>query len=154
MIGKLSNFCAFSIFASNETACRNSKSVSSNKNLGWWALNFAFSTFLLSISWVPKFPSLPEHQGVLLVPEATGVDNLRLFFSVLCLNSGPTLWVTPPALFCERFFWDRILWTICIGWLQTVILLISVSQIARIIGVSHQCPAKAFFMIVCHNFDT
>jgi hypothetical protein len=36
------------------------------------------------------------------------------------LNSGPTPLVTPPALFCEGFFQDRVL-------LQTMILLISAS---------------------------
>jgi hypothetical protein len=24
------------------------------------------------------------------------------------LNSGPTYWATPPALFCEGFLWDRV----------------------------------------------
>jgi hypothetical protein len=40
-------------------------------------------------------------------------------------NSGPTPWVTPPALFCEGFSWDRISPTICLGWLWTAILLSS-----------------------------
>jgi hypothetical protein len=35
----------------------------------------------------------------------------------------------------------KILWTICLGWPQTVILPISASQAARITGVSHWCPA-------------
>jgi hypothetical protein len=30
-----------------------------------------------------------------------------------------------------------------LGWPQTSILLISTSQVARIIGISHQCPAKS-----------
>jgi hypothetical protein len=38
------------------------------------------------------------------------------------LNSGPTPWVSPPALFCEGFFQDRVLRTICLGWLPTMIL--------------------------------
>jgi hypothetical protein len=29
------------------------------------------------------------------------------FFAVLGLNSDPSPWVTPPALFHEGFFWDR-----------------------------------------------
>jgi hypothetical protein len=36
------------------------------------------------------------------------------------------------------FFQDRILWTIFPDWLQTMILLISASWVARITGVSHQ----------------
>jgi hypothetical protein len=47
------------------------------------------------------------------------------FFLCVCvlqywdLNSGPTLRATPPALFYEGFFWDRVSRTICLGWLQT-----------------------------------
>jgi hypothetical protein len=36
----------------------------------------------------------------------------------------------------EGFFWDRVSWTICPGWLQTKSLLISASWVARIMGVS------------------
>jgi hypothetical protein len=35
------------------------------------------------------------------------------------------------------YFWDRVSWTICPGWLRTEILLISASQIARITGMNH-----------------
>jgi hypothetical protein len=53
------------------------------------------------------------------------------------LNSGPSPWATPPALFCDGFFLrDRISWTICSGWLQTVILQLSASWIAKILRVS------------------
>jgi hypothetical protein len=31
------------------------------------------------------------------------------------LNSGPIPWATPPALFCEGFFQERVLWTVCLG---------------------------------------
>jgi hypothetical protein len=41
--------------------------------------------------------------------------------------------------FCERFFRDKVLRTICLGWVQTMILLISVSWIARITGVICSC---------------
>jgi hypothetical protein len=34
-------------------------------------------------------------------------------------------------------FLDRVSWTVCLGWLWTVILLISASWLARITGVSH-----------------
>jgi hypothetical protein len=54
------------------------------------------------------------------------------------LNSGPTTWATPPAHFCDRFFWDWVLQTICLVWL---------SRVARITGVSHQCPAHSAFEI-------
>jgi hypothetical protein len=56
------------------------------------------------------------------------------------LNSGPTPWVTPPALFCEGFFKIESLELFAQGWLWTTILLISASWVARIIGMSDQCP--------------
>jgi hypothetical protein len=60
------------------------------------------------------------------------------------LNSEPSSWATPPAHFWDRFFWDRVSWTISLGWLWTAILLISASWVAKIIWVSHQCPAHFF----------
>jgi hypothetical protein len=63
------------------------------------------------------------------------------------LNSGPTSWVTPPALFCEGFFQDSVSRIIYLSWLQTVILLISASWVTRITGVSHQCPVYNVFFI-------
>jgi hypothetical protein len=48
--------------------------------------------------------------------------------------------------FCSGYFGDGISWTICPGWLQTMILLISASQVSRIIGMSHQCPAFYLFI--------
>jgi hypothetical protein len=61
------------------------------------------------------------------------------------LNSGPTSWAT-LALFCNGFFWDRVLWTICVGWLWTEILLISASWVARMTGVSHQHLTDSLFI--------
>jgi hypothetical protein len=59
------------------------------------------------------------------------------------LNSGPSPWATLPALFLWRDFQDRVLRTLFLGWLQTLILLISVSWVGRIIGVSHGSPARS-----------
>jgi hypothetical protein len=42
-----------------------------------------------------------------------------------------------------RVFQDRVSWTICPGWLWTVILLISASWVAGITGVSLQCLARS-----------
>jgi hypothetical protein len=52
-------------------------------------------------------------------------------------------WATLPALFLfgVGYFQDRVSWTISLGWLETVTLLISVSQVGSIIGVSHQRQA-------------
>jgi hypothetical protein len=62
------------------------------------------------------------------------------FFSTGVLNSGPTPWGSPPALFWT-VFWDRVLRTTCPGWLWTVILLISASWVAQITDMSHWCLA-------------
>jgi hypothetical protein len=35
------------------------------------------------------------------------------------------------------FFWGRVLWTVCLGWLWTESLLISASWVIRTTGVSH-----------------
>jgi hypothetical protein len=39
------------------------------------------------------------------------------------------------------FFWDRVSWTICPGWLRIEIFPISASWEARVTGLSHQGPA-------------
>jgi hypothetical protein len=65
------------------------------------------------------------------------------------LNSGPSPWATPPALFLWRVFQDRVLQTSCPSWLWTTVLLISASHVARITGVSHQCPAWFIFIPPC-----
>jgi hypothetical protein len=44
---------------------------------------------------------------------------------------------TTVLFFCVGFFQDRFLRTVCLGWLQIAILLISASWITRITGVSH-----------------
>jgi hypothetical protein len=61
------------------------------------------------------------------------------FRALYLLERQSTTWATLPALFCVGCFLDRVFQIICLNWLQTVILLISASWIARIIGVSHQC---------------
>jgi hypothetical protein len=45
-------------------------------------------------------------------------DGYRLFFFFLWYwgsNSGPSPWATPPALFCEGFYSDRVSRIICLG---------------------------------------
>jgi hypothetical protein len=71
-----------------------------------------------------------------------------------------TLWATPLSLFCVGYFQGRVTPTICLGWLWTKILLIAVSWVARIIGMSHQCLAKKkkkdaiFFIYLFLNFGS
>jgi hypothetical protein len=47
-------------------------------------------------------------------------------------------YLSHSAHFRIRCFWDRVSWSICLGWLWTMILLISASQVVRITGVSHR----------------
>jgi hypothetical protein len=49
--------------------------------------------------------------------------------------------------FCSGYFGDRGLRNY-LGWPQAVILLIPAFQVARIIGICHQCPARY------QSFDT
>jgi hypothetical protein len=61
-------------------------------------------------------------KGLLWRRYLLGKDKFQLvfFFVVLrlrtyTLSSGPTPWAIPPAHFCDDFFLDRILQTICPG---------------------------------------
>jgi hypothetical protein len=54
---------------------------------------------------------------------------------------------TPPALLVLGIF-KIDSQTICPGWLQTAILLISASWVARIRGISHQRPAQLFLLAI------
>jgi hypothetical protein len=50
--------------------------------------------------------------------------------------------------FCSGYFGDRVSQTVCLGWPQTMILLISASQIVKITGVNHQCLTSTVFVHV------
>jgi hypothetical protein len=54
--------------------------------------------------------------------------------SVWVLGRCSTTWAPPPALFCVGYFWERVSPSICLGWPQTAILLISASWVVRITG--------------------
>jgi hypothetical protein len=58
----------------------------------------------------------------------------------------------PPhqPFFYDGFFWDRVLRTICPGWLRTVILLISASWAARIQAWATSTQPWALFMLIGH----
>jgi hypothetical protein len=51
------------------------------------------------------------------------------------------------SAFFSGYFGVRVSQTICQGWSQTAVFLISVSQVARITSVSHLCPASRSFFI-------
>jgi hypothetical protein len=50
-------------------------------------------------------------------------------------------------IFVLGFFQDRVL-TICPGWLQTAVLLISASQVASITDVSHLAPSLFIYLFI------
>jgi hypothetical protein len=52
---------------------------------------------------------------------------------------------TPSPLY-SGYFGDRVSQTICLGWPQAMILQISASQLARIIGMSHWCLSGSRFI--------
>jgi hypothetical protein len=75
-----------------------------------------------------------------------GISLLTFFFEVLGYElRAYTLTHSTSPIFVMGFFQDRVLQTICPGWLPTVILLIFAFWVARITGVSHWCLALTFF---------
>jgi hypothetical protein len=60
------------------------------------------------------------------------------FFSTRAWTQGLHQSHSTSPFFVKGFFWDRVSWTICTGWFQAAILLISASWVARIAGVSYQ----------------
>jgi hypothetical protein len=72
-----------------------------------------------------------SHATFLLVFFFLAVLEFELRASHL-LGRHSATWATLQALFSVGYFWDRVLRTICPGWLRTLILLISASWVARI----------------------
>jgi hypothetical protein len=71
------------------------------------------------------------------------LGSCEIFLPRLAWNHDPPKlsllcsWDNSQVLQHPAVGWDEISWTCCLGWLWTVILLISASQIARLIGISH-----------------
>jgi hypothetical protein len=78
------------------------------------------------------------------------------FWQYWGLNSRPTPWATPPALFCDGFFQNRVSRTICPSWFWTAILLITTSQVARISGVTRWHPGNYALLLSvwCFGFNS
>jgi hypothetical protein len=73
------------------------------------------------------------------------VGFLLLFYSTEAWIQGLHLEPLHQPYFCEGFFEVGFRRTIYLVWLWTAILLISASWVARITGVSHQCPPVWWF---------
>jgi hypothetical protein len=68
----------------------------------------------------------------------------------LCLQSRCSIpLAAPPVHFAPVIFGDGVSWDICLGCLWTSFLLISVSQVDRITGVSHQSPTPPLSSYSC-----
>jgi hypothetical protein len=97
------------------------------------------SSWTSSNNWDQIFPNSVFYVVSLWVPVLSLFTFLgfSFFFKYWGLNSGPSLWATLPALFCERYFWDRISRTTCPGLTRNHEPPNLCSWAARIIGVSH-----------------
>jgi hypothetical protein len=71
-------------------------------------------------------------------------ESLLFFFGTGAWTQNLYLELLYQPYFCEGFCEIRSLGAICLGWLQSMILLISVSWVARITGMS-QVPGFFFF---------
>jgi hypothetical protein len=78
-------------------------------------------------------------------------DYCSLSFTVLGLELRAYTLNHSTSTFMWRMF-SRVWWTICLGWLWTLILLISASWVARIIIVSHRNPSWLLFSIKIFGF--
>jgi hypothetical protein len=68
---------------------------------------------------------------------------LEFELRVLCLKSTIYCSSHTSSPFCSGNILEmRVSWSICLGWSQTTILPILASQVARIIGMNHQCLAE------------
>jgi hypothetical protein len=81
--------------------------------------------------------SCQEYKHVCYVPISLfGLYHMGHAFFFLNIYQAYTLsHSTSPFLWWV--FWDRVSWTICLGWLWTMNLLISASWVAKITDVSH-----------------
>jgi hypothetical protein len=65
-----------------------------------------------------------------------------------------TTWATLSVhFFCFCYFRDGASWTICLGLLQTLVLPILTSQVARITTMSHWCLAEKTFFFLLKIWD-
>jgi hypothetical protein len=80
------------------------------------------------LTWVWQIGALETSSAQVLYYFLSTPNHFFFFFAVfgLELRAYTSSHSTSP-IFCDRVFQDRVLQTICLGWLQTEVLLISVS---------------------------
>jgi hypothetical protein len=77
---------------------------------------------------------------------SSNLDSISFFFwTGFELKSYTLSDTTSPFLWWA--FWDKVLQMLCLGCLQFMIILISASWVARIIGVNHLHSAQSRFCI-------
>jgi hypothetical protein len=91
----------------------------------------------------------------------TSASNSRIFSFLVGLgfelrashlqSSSSTTWAMPPVHFVLVILEMGVSQTICSGWPQTLILLISVSQVASVIGMSHCQKANSGKFALPHS---
>jgi hypothetical protein len=103
----------------------------------WFLLFLRWSCYVVQATsslW-PSCFNLPSSAGITCIHYCSQLQFFFFlfffffFFVVLGvkLRAYTTLWAILPAVFCDGFFQDRVSWTVCLGWLWTMILLISAS---------------------------
>jgi hypothetical protein len=87
---------------------------------------------------------LESRKQMFIHNRAVTKQSLFLFCFIFCSTGAWTQGLHREPLhqpfFETRLFGDRVSWTICPGWFQATILLISASWVARITGVSQWAP--------------
>jgi hypothetical protein len=109
------------------------------------SLSYAYLVFRYKVGRVLKKYSFPFF-----------LVELGFELRVLCLQCRcSTAWVMSPVHFALVILEMKVLWTICLGCPWTIILLVSVSQLARITGVSNlaPCQKKCLFFTVLKSYD-
>jgi hypothetical protein len=147
MSSSLSVFCDFGVGEKRTfgySNCINWKSDS--PSFSWWlllkvAVVTLFRDFCMVLLAVIVFPLLCIFE---VFPLASYLFSFFIFYCWYWgLNSAPYTchagaWVheTLYQTFLCWYFWDTVSWTFCPGWLPTTILLISVSWVCSVVGMS------------------
>jgi hypothetical protein len=115
-----------------------------------WFYEFGYSRYLTAMVWMSLFKVMlrfnPQYE-VLKWKLNTLTVIFFFFLRYWDLNSRPIPWATPPALFRDGFFGDRVSRTICPCWLLTAVLLISASWVAKIIALASSARQLWWFEV-------
>jgi hypothetical protein len=116
-----------------------------------WIESTSFFFFFAVLGFEPWAFSTCQAGALLLEPclqpfcSGYSGDKVSLFLMlaftlILLFYASCHSWVDRDMSACSAICWDSVLWTVCAGWPQTLILPILASQVARIAGLSHWRP--------------